>query len=91
MTTLEPSTSAQQVMALYQMRWQTELEFKRLKSLIELGHLKKHDLRAARSWLQGKLLVALLIAHLIAHAERVCPWGYDIDWLGCPKTEVPVA
>ena len=79
-TTLEASVQAAQVMALYRLRWQIELEFKRLKSLIELGHLKKRDPRAARSWLQGKLLVALLIARLIAHAERVSPWGYDIAW-----------
>jgi len=46
--------AAQQVMEIYRQRWQIELEFKRLKSLIELGHLKKHDERAARSWLQGK-------------------------------------
>ena len=90
-TTLKPGIGAEQVMALYRMRWQIELEFKRLKSLIELGHLKKHDPRAARSWLQGKLLVALLIAHLIAHAERVSPWGYDFAWLSQPKAALPVA
>lgn len=80
-TTLEDTVSAEQVLQLYRLRWQIELEFKRLKSLIELGHLKKHDARAARSWLQGKLLVAFLIARLIAHAERVSPWGYEISWL----------
>ena len=90
-TTLEPGISAEQVMALYRLRWQIELEFKRLKSLIELGHLKKHDERAARSWLQGKLLVSLLIAHLIAHAERVSPWGYDIAWFTQPKAALPMA
>lgn len=90
-TTLEPRISAEQVMTLYRMRWQIELEFKRLKSLIELGHLKKHDPRAARSWLQGKLLVALLIARLIAHAERVSPWGYDIEWFAKLEAALPVA
>jgi Transposase DDE domain len=90
-TTLGYAVSAEQVMTLYRMRWQIELEFKRLKSLIELGHLKKHDPRAARSWLQGKLLVAVLIAHLIAHAERVSPWGYDIEWFTQPKAGLPVA
>ena len=80
-TPLGPVIGAGQVMALYRLRWQIELEFKRLKSLIELGHLKKHDARAARSWLQGKLLVALLISRLIAHAERVSPWGYEFAWL----------
>lgn len=79
-TTLEAAISAEQVMQLYRLRWQIELEFKRLKSLIQLGHLKKRDPRAARSWLQGKLLVSLLIARLIAHAERASPWGYEIAW-----------
>lgn len=90
-TTLGPDISAEQVMTLYRLRWQIELEFKRLKSLIQLGHLKKHDARAARSWLQGKLLVALLIARLIAHAERVSPWGYEIAWLATPAPELCVA
>ncbi|ROZ58452.1 IS4 family transposase [Ramlibacter sp. WS9] len=90
-TTLEPAISAEQVMTLYRMRWQIELEFKRLKSLIQLGHLKKHDARAARSWLQGKLLVALLIARLIAHAERVSPWGYEISWFEAHPRALPVA
>ncbi len=90
-TTMGSDIGAQQVLALYRLRWQIELEFKRLKSLIQLGHLKKHDARAARSWLQGKLLVALLIARLIAHAERVSPWGYDIEWFNSPQAALPVA
>jgi RNase P protein component len=90
-TTVGDDVTAQQVMALYRMRWQIELEFKRLKSLIQLGHLKKHDARAARSWLQGKLLVALLIARLIAHSERVSPWGYDFAWFDSPAAALPVA
>lgn len=77
-TSLPESVSAEQVLQIYRLRWQIELEFKRLKSLIALGHLKKHDAQAALSWLQGKLLVAFLVARLIAHAERVSPWGYDI-------------
>lgn len=81
-TTLDSDIGALQVLQLYRLRWQIELEFKRLKSLIQLGHLKKHDPQAARSWLQGKLLVAFLIARLIAHAERVSPWGYEISRLG---------
>lgn len=90
-TTLGADIDAEQVMTLYRLRWQIELEFKRLKSLIQLGHLKKHDARAARSWLQGKLLVALLIARLIAHAERVSPWGYEIAWFAAPPRELSMA
>ena len=90
-TTLESAIDARQVMELYRLRWQVELEFKRLKSLIALGNLKKHDARAARSWLQGKLLVALIIARLIAHAKRVSPWGYEISWFKDSSAELSMA
>jgi hypothetical protein len=90
-TTLPDEISAEEILSLYRMRWQIELEFKRLESLIQLGHLKKHDPEAARSWLQGKLMVALIIARLIAHAERVSPWGYEISTLTSVARAMPVA
>jgi hypothetical protein len=34
-------TAAQDVLELYRYRWQIELAFKRLKSLLQLGHFKK--------------------------------------------------
>jgi IS4 transposase len=39
-TTYEQGTAAQ-VLQWYRMRWQIELVFKRLKSLLRLGHLPK--------------------------------------------------
>lgn len=77
-TTLGWDFDAEQVMQLYRARWQIELVFKRLKSLAELGHLKKHDSAAAQAWLQGKLLVALLVDALLANTERFSPWGFKI-------------
>jgi len=74
-TTLQ-DCPASTVMELYRGRWQIELAFKRLKSLVQLGHLKKHDETAARAWLQGKLLVAFLLDALLVTAERISPWGY---------------
>jgi IS4 transposase len=64
------------ILELYRYRWQIELAFKRLKSLLQLGHLKKTDPEGAKAWLQGKLLVAALIEMLIAVGERFSPWGY---------------
>src|SRR5262249_13562374 len=64
------------VLELYRYRWQVELAFKRLKSLLQLGHLKKTDPGGAKAWLQGKLFVAALIELLIATGERFSPWGY---------------
>lgn len=75
-TTLTTACPASVIMELYRARWQIELAFKRLKSLVQLGHLKKHDETAARAWLQGKLLVAFLVDALLVTAERISPWGY---------------
>jgi hypothetical protein len=54
------------ILSLYRHRWQVELAFKRMKSLLGLGCLKKKHPEGAKAWLQGKLLVACLIERLIA-------------------------
>lgn len=78
-TTLGEQVPARAVLEMYRGRWQVELAFKRLKSLLALGHLKKVDPQGAKAWLQGKLLVAILIEALISLAERFFPWGYPIE------------
>ena len=78
LTTLAPQISAQRILNLYRGRWQIELAFKRLKSLLGVGHLKKFDPGGATAWLQGKLMIALLIETLLAAAERFSPWGYPL-------------
>lgn len=88
-TSLPPLIDAKTVMELYRGRWQIELAFKRLKSLVQLGHLKKHDSQASRAWLQGKLLVALLLDALLQTAERISPWGYRASEIQSPP--LPVA
>lgn len=77
-TTLAADIPALAILEMYRGRWQVELTFKRLKSLLALGHLKKVDPQGAKAWLQGKLLVAILIETLIALAERFFPWGYPL-------------
>jgi Transposase DDE domain len=84
-TTLDATYSAKDVLELYRLRWQIELVFKRLKSLLHLGHLKKHDEQAARAWLQGKLLVACMIEKLLVLAEHISPWGFEIE-SSAPRT-----
>jgi hypothetical protein len=78
LTTLPPTVGPRAVLELYRGRWQVELEFKRLKSLLALGHLRKRDPAGAQAWLQGKLLVACLIEALITAGERFFPWGYPL-------------
>ena len=64
------------VMALYRLRWQVELAFKRLKSLLGASHVPKRDPDSARAWLQAKMLVSLLMEKLLREAEVLSPWGY---------------
>jgi DDE family transposase len=77
-TTLDRRLSATTVLEMYRGRWQVELTFKRLKSIMGLGHLKKTDIEAARAWIHGKLFVAFLIEALIGAGESFFPWGYPI-------------
>jgi len=74
LTTLS-DVPADLILELYRYRWQIELAFKRLKSLLHLGHLKKTDPAGARAWLQGKLFVAALIETLIAVGRAFFPLG----------------
>ena len=75
----EKAFTAEEVLQWYRIRWQVELVFKRFKSLAQLGHLPKYDEESAKAWLYGKLLVALLVEKLIAHAESISPWGYGLE------------
>jgi hypothetical protein len=68
--------SAEQVLEIYRGRWQIELVFKRLKSILGLGHLPKRDPEGAKAWLHGKLLVAFLVEALIRAGDALFPWGY---------------
>lgn len=78
-TTLDAKTfSDQAVLELYRLRWQIELTFKRLKSLLRLGQLPKRTDASSRAWLHGKLLVALLTERLIEEAILFSPWGYHL-------------
>lgn len=72
----ESTLSAAEVMDLYRARWQVELAFKRLKSLLNFGHLPKHDEESSKAWLFGKLLVGLLAETIIETADSISPWGY---------------
>lgn len=70
--------SAREVLELYRLRWQIELAFKRMKSILGLGQLPKSTDGSARAWIHGKLLVALLIERLLGEADAFSPWGYRL-------------
>ena len=51
----------ERVLALYRRRWQAELAFKRLKSLLDLERLRAFDDNLVSAWIHAVLLIAMLI------------------------------
>jgi hypothetical protein len=71
--------AARQILEIYRARWQIELAFKRMKSIIGLGHLPKFDPDSSRAWIHGKLFVALLAETLVDAPKSFFPWGYPLE------------
>jgi hypothetical protein len=71
--------NASAVLNWYRCRWQIELYFKRMKSILKLGELPKRREDSCRAWLHGKLLVSMLLERLLDEAEDFFPWGYELD------------
>ena len=68
-TSLDSSISYKEIIELYRFRWQVELYFKRLKSILGYGELPKKSDKSIFSWLNGKLMIALLIESIIGNAD----------------------
>jgi hypothetical protein len=54
----------QEVRELYRVRWQIELFFKRMKSLLDLDELATRDGPTARPWILAKFILAVLLVRL---------------------------
>lgn len=69
--------SSQQVLELYRFRWQIELYFKRLKSLLALDHLRAQNNDLAQTYLLTKLLAAILVDRLRSEIAQQVPDLFD--------------
>jgi hypothetical protein len=65
--------SAETCLALYRLRWQVELAFKRWKSLCHFDHLPNYRDDTILSWLYAKLLLALLMHRMASGASSLFP------------------
>lgn len=61
------------ILWLYRVRWQIELQIKRLKSLLQLDHLRAQNPQLAQTYLLAKLLAALWLDQLVQQAEEQTP------------------
>lgn len=69
----------EQILDLYRFRWQIEMNFKDLKSVLELDTLPAKDPALARTYLYAKLLGTFLIDDLTTRYLSFSPWGYKIQ------------
>ena len=67
----EERLSTEQVLKLYRMRWQIELAFKRLKTIIGASELPCRDRESGLAWLHGKLVLALLVQALCNRGQEL--------------------
>jgi len=79
--------TTREVLECYRLRWQIELTFKRLKSIVQLGHIPKQDDQSIRAWLYAKLLVALLTQKLVRVGKTISPWGYYLPAEQAPNSQ----
>ena len=70
--------SAVQVLELYRLRWQIELAFKRIKSLLNLNLRARSD-DIVRTYLLANILGALLVDELCGQALSFFPWGFRLS------------
>jgi hypothetical protein len=69
----EAAFPAAEVVAVYRLRWQIELAFKRLKSLLHIDRLPTHTPKGGQSWLYAHLILALLCEDLTQDFLAVFP------------------
>jgi hypothetical protein len=74
-TSLPATVSAAEVLEAYRLRWQVELAFKRLKSLLGFDRLPAKSAALARSWLLAHLILALLIEDTARKLLDIPPWA----------------
>lgn len=78
LTNLPEDISPQSVLQLYELRWQIEMKFKTLKSVIHLGNVPVRSPELLRVYVLAKIIVALVIDAFIAAADSFSPWGYPL-------------
>ena len=80
-----------EIMNLYRYRWQVELYFKRLKSILDYGELPKKSEKSIFSWLNGKLMIAVLIESMLSNADFSPCFDDEEEYLAGNEDDKPVA
>jgi hypothetical protein len=76
LSSLPDTISVEEILDAYRYRWQIEIAFKRLKSILGLGFLPKTDEESCKAWLNGKIFVSMLAQAIVDEGQHFSPWGY---------------
>ena len=68
-TSLPETFTAEDILSIYRLRWQVEMVFKRYKSILGAGSVPVKTKEAAEAWINGKMMLALLIEKFIGSAD----------------------
>lgn len=68
-TSLDDTFSVEQIFALYRLRWQVEMVFKRFKSILDMGSMPTKTAVSGEAWLNCKMLIAMLIEKLLSKVD----------------------
>ena len=73
-TSLPAEIPAAEILCCYRLRWQVELVFKRLKSLLGLGSMPTKTKEAGEAWINGKMLLSLLTEKYLGDIDFSPSW-----------------
>ena len=68
-SSLDNTFSSEQIIALYRLRWQVEMVFKRFKSILNMGSMPTKTAASCEVWLNCKMLIAILIEKLLLKVD----------------------
>ena len=74
-TSLPKTISAAKILDFYRLRWQVEIVFKRYKSVLGMGNMPTKTKEASEVWLNGKMLIALLIEKYLGDIDFSPSWN----------------
>ncbi len=74
-TSLPAEIYAVEILFCYRLRWQVELVFKRLKSLLQLGSIPTKTEEAGEVWINGKILLSLLTEKYLGDIDFSPSWN----------------
>ena len=87
-TSLDEEYSCEEILAIYRLRWQVEMVFKRFKSILKMGSMPTKTAGSCETWLNCKMLIALLIEKMLLSVDFP-PYKHSTEFLAGNEELIP--